>query len=653
MVAMPWRRVRLAPAIAAAAILWAAGGAIAAQPASDDASLVARGEYLARVADCLPCHTGNPAQPYAGGLAIHTPFGIIYSPNITSDPAAGIGKWSFADFRDALHNGIRADGAYLYPAMPFDAYTRITEPDLAALWAYIRRLPPVAAPNLENQLSFPFDIRSGMLAWRELYFEPEYFQPTPGKNAAWNRGAYLVEALGHCSDCHSPRNVMGAIKGKAAYTGTEIDGFYAPDIAAAALGKTWNAGDLAKFLSTGSAPERSSVFGPMALVVHDSLAYLTQSDLSDLVGYLFDAPPPPDQPAPQRLSPLPRATYLTAAHLYIDNCATCHQDHGRGIPGSVPPLAGNPAVTPAEPYNLLMAVLGGIPSSGTYMSMPSFAGRLTDREIADVVDYVRSSWGNRAAPNATPKMVASWRAIARVPEYGTQAAAGFGCPRVGGAPGAAGPNPQAVALAAAAIGTGNRDIADLIAAYRKGAPDAGPEEVADGLLAAYCPAVAARDEPTYQKYAALRRFGSAVEARVLAPPASHPPQVDVVWAAPAGRSLVYHAPPPFAGRPVCPADDGRLVPQDLVAQAGKLLGRPPLPVAGGAAGQFATKLAGMARAAPPADLANALILAYCRIATADRAVDPAQQRAWLLDFGTEVAQTLQARAVPGGGKDLP
>ena len=645
MTTMLGRRVGQARAVAAAMLR--AAGAIAAQPAADDAGLAARGAYLARAADCLPCHTGNSAQPFAGGLAIHTPFGVIYSPNITSDPATGIGSWSFADFRNALHDGIRADGAYLYPAMPFDAYTEITEPDLAALWAYIRRLPPIAAPNLENQLSFPFDIRSGMLAWRELYFAPGYFHPTPGKNAAWNRGAYLVEGLGHCSDCHSPRNIMGAVKGKAAYTGTEIDGFYAPDIDAAALKKNWNPGDLAKFLSTGSAPQRSSVFGPMALVVHDSLAYLTQADLSDLVSYLFDAPPPADEPAPQRLSPLPRPTYLAAAHLYIDNCATCHRDHGRGIPGSVPPLAGNPAVTPAEPYNLLMAVLGGIPSSGAYMAMPSFAGRLTDKEIADVVDYVRSSWGNRAAPSATPKMVATWREIARVPEYGTQAAAGFGCPQVGGAPGVTGPNPQAVGDAAAAMKSGDRSIADLIAAYRKGAPDAGAQEVVDGLLAAYCPLVAARDEPTYQKYAALRRFGSAVEARALAPPASHPPQVDVVWAVPAGRSLVYHAPAPFAGRPLCPADDGRLVPQDLVAKAASLLGRPHVPVAGGAPGEFATKLAGLAGAAPPADLANALILAYCRVVTADSAVDPAQQRAWLLDFGTEVAETLQARAAAG------
>ncbi len=243
-----------------------------ARSGTDDAGLVARGEYLARAADCMPCHTGDKAKPYGGGLGLATPFGTIYSVNITSDKATGIGGWSFADFKRALHDGIRADGAYLYPAMPFDAFTKIEDDDLKALWAYIRRLPPIAAPNRENRLEFPFNVRIGMIAWRELFFAPGYYQPTAGKSPEWSRGGYLVEALAHCSDCHSPRDVMGAIKGKAQFTGTAIDGFYAPDIASAALAKTWSHNDLVQFLKTGTAPEKTVVLGPMATVVHDSLA---------------------------------------------------------------------------------------------------------------------------------------------------------------------------------------------------------------------------------------------------------------------------------------------------------------------------------------------------------------------------------------------
>jgi mono/diheme cytochrome c family protein len=634
-------------ALAALTLTLGSGAAWAKSPAHD-AALVKQGAYLARAADCMPCHTGNQAQPYAGGLPIHTPFGILYSTNITSDPQTGIGNWTFADFRNALHNGIRADGAFLYPAMPFDAFTKITEPDLEALWAYIHSLKPIYAPDIPNQLAFPFNIRIGMLAWRELFFQPGYFEPIPGKSAAWNRGAYLVEALGHCSDCHSPRNVAGAIIGDAAYTGTEIDGFYAPDIASSALAKTWNANDLAHFLRTGSAPERTSVFGPMATVVHDSLAYLTPSDLSDMVMYLLDSPPPPSMPAPQRLSPLPAAVYKRAAYLYIDNCAPCHQDHGRGIPGAVPPLAGNPAEIAREPYNVLMVVLGGLPSSGTYLAMPSFAGRLSDSQIADVVNYVRSSWGNRAAPNTTPQMVASWRSIARVPEYGTQAASGFQCPEVGGAPGTRGPNPQAVSDVAATIQTGDLQTADLIAAYKKVVPNADPQQLVDGLVAAYCPLVAASAAPTYQKFAELRRFAAEAEAHLLAPPAAQIPEIDIVWAIPAGRSLAYRAPAPFIGKPICPANDGRSVPTDLVAQAESVIDNPHLPVTGGSARQLATALAAKDQTAAPANLANALILSYCQLVTKDQAVDAGTQRAWLLDFSTQVIQALQQHALTGG-----
>ena len=530
--------------------------------------------------------------------------------------------------------------------MPFDAYTAIEEDDLKALWAFVRRIPPVEAPNRQDELSFPFNIRTGMLAWRELFFSPAYFKPTPSKSPQWNRGAYLVEALGHCSDCHSPRNIMGAIKGKAQFTGTEIDGFYAPDIASAALATNWNKDSLAQFLKTGSVPQRTAVFGPMAEVVHDSLAYLTPADLGDLVTYLLDSPPPPDAPAPQRLSPLPADLYRQSAKLYIDNCAPCHQDHGTGIPGAVPPLAGNPAVIPAEPYNIIMVVLGGLPASGTYSAMPSFAGRLSDHDIADIANYLRTSWGNQAAPNATWNMVAAWRAVANIPDYGTQAAAAFKCPEIGGAPGTSGPNPQAVADLAAMIQGGDRRTADLAQLYQKEVPGAGHAEVVDALMAAYCPAVASSSAPTYEKFARMRLFARDAEADVSAPAGRVPlPELDVVWAVPVGRTLVYREPRPFAGKLACPADDNKLVPQDLVKAAAALLGRPNLPVPGDKASDFAVKLMSDNPKASPANVANALTTAYCTAVTATASVEQALQRAWLQDFGAQAIQALQRRTL--------
>jgi mono/diheme cytochrome c family protein len=635
---------------ALAAAIWLLGTSLAcaqapggaAQP--DDAALVPRGEYLARAADCMPCHTSDKTKPYAGGLALNTPFGAIYSVNITSDPTTGIGRWTYDQFKRALHDGIRADGAYLYPAMPFDAYTGIEEDDLKALWAFVRRIPPAAVENTENGLSFPFNIRLGMLAWRELFFTPATFRPTPGKSAEWNRGAYLVEALGHCSDCHSPRNILGGIKGKAQFTGAEIDGFYAPDIASAALAQNWTKDGLVQFLKTGSAPGKTAVFGPMAEVVHDSLAYLTDPDLAAMATYLLDSPPPPDAPGPQKLSPLPADVYQRAAKLYIDNCAACHQDHGTGIANAIPPLAGNPAVTANEPYNIITVALEGLPAGGTYGAMPSFAGRLSDRDIADLANYVRTSWGNKAAPNASAKMVAAWRETVPVPEYGTQAASAFDCGQVGGAPGTASPDPKAVAAISAMLAGGNRDVPAMVDSYEDADPSADPNEVVNALVTAYCPVVAASSAETYQKYTELRRFSLEAIAAVSpgAAAVAFPP-VDTIWASPAGHSLVSREPGSLAGPLTCPADNAKLVPTALAGKASALIGKPPLPVPGDKASQLAGALATTNPKARLADVANALIASYCTLVVANASLEPAQQHQWMEQFGEQVIEALQLR----------
>jgi mono/diheme cytochrome c family protein len=627
-----------------------------AQNAGDDSALVARGEYLARAADCMPCHTGDKAKHYAGALPLNTPFGTLYSVNITSDPATGIGKWNYEQFRKALHDGIRADGSYLYPAMPFDAYTGIKDDDLRALWAYVRRIPPVKAPNPDNQLSFPFNIRLGLLAWRELFFALAEFKPTAGKSDEWNRGAYLVDALGHCTDCHSPRNILGAVKGKAQFTGSEIDGFYAPDITSKALAKSWTQDSLVQFFKTGSVPKKTSVFGPMADVVHGGLAGLTDPDLAAMATYLLDSPPPPDAPAPQRLSLLPAETYQRAAKLYLDNCAGCHQDHGTGTPGSIPPLTANPAVTAAEPYNVIAAVLQGLPANGSYGAMPSFAGRLSDAHIADLANYVRTSWGNHGAANASAKMVAAWRATVKVPSYGTEAAAAFSCPWVGGAPGAAGPDASMIAGLTAMLKGGNRNVPELVRLYQSASPNADPADVVNGLVTAYCPVVAASNRPDAQKHAELSRFSLQAAADVSQQTAavSFPP-VDLIWATPAGRTLVAREPSPFSGNLSCPAADNKLIATDLVEKARSLIGTPNLPMQGGRAAELAAEFATQNPKAAPADAANALIAAYCGVATVATSAGGAPQHSaaerfgWVEGFGQQVIEALQLHSMTGKG----
>ena len=614
--------------------------------AGDDSALVERGAYLARAADCMPCHTGDPKKPYAGNLSFNTPFGVMYSVNITSDPTYGIGTWSFADFKDALHNGVRKDGAFLYPAMPFDSYTGIPEEDLKALWAFVRRIPAIAEPRKPNELAFPFNVRLGLLAWRELFFDAAYFKTTADKSAEWNRGAYLAEVLGHCSDCHTPRNLMGAVKQKQHFLGADIDGYWAPSIDAAQLKKDgWTKDTLVKFFTDGSAPGKTSVFGPMAEVVRESLAYLTPADREALVTYLLDSPPPRDEPAPQAASPLSPADFQVGATLYVDNCAPCHQSKGSGSTNIIPPLAGNPAVTADEPYNVIMAILGGLPSGGTYGPMPSFAGRLSDAQVATLANYVRSSWGNGAPANATASMVSAWRATANVPDYGTQQASAFDCPKVGGAPGSDGPDPAAVAAITKMMQGGERSPQMLANTYKASDTDASPGTVVDALTAAYCPVVATANLPDWQKGAELRRFTLQV-AEAVSPAAAALPMapVTIIWASPTGTSLVARQPTNMATKLTCPAPDGKLVPKALVDAAISLVGKATPPVSGDAAAQFATTLAQQNPKARRSDVANALITAYCPLVLAQPNGSIANQYALMTGFGQQVVQTLQLQA---------
>ncbi len=375
-------------------------------------SQVQRGEYLARAGDCISCHTANGGVPYAGGYRLDTPFGYLLAPNITPDEETGIGRWSSADFYRAMHDGVNKRGQDMYPAMPYDFYTRLTRADSDAIFAYLRTLKPVRNAVDINHLRFPFNQRWSMAVWRELYFDEGSFKPDPSKSASWNRGAYLVEGLGHCSSCHSPRNALGGIEQSKAYTGASIDDWFAPNLTSnlhTGLG-AWTATEIATYLKTGAVAGRTTAFGPMAEVVTNSLSHLSDADLAAMAEYLKAIPP---NSSLRTGKPVPDPTRLRGATLYMDHCGGCHQAKGRGIPGVFPPLAGNGAVIAPDPSNIIKVVLKGLPQRGAYIPMPALGGQLDDQQIADIANYVRTSWGNVAAPNSTAAMVAKLRKDSR------------------------------------------------------------------------------------------------------------------------------------------------------------------------------------------------------------------------------------------------
>ncbi len=397
-----WRRSVALAALATAALVPAA-------PATAQHTQVQRGEYLARAGDCISCHTANGGAPYAGGLRLDTPFGYMLSPNITPDPATGIGRWSSADFYRALHDGVNKHGQDMYPTMPYDFYTRATRDDIDAIFAYLRTVKPVVNNVTINHLYFPFDQRWSMAAWRELYFDAGVYKPDPSKSASWNRGAYLVEGFGHCSDCHSPRNLMGGIEKSKDFNGAVIDGWFALDLTsdiATGLG-AWSVDEIATYLKTGAYKGKTTTLGPMAEVVRNSLSHLTDADLTAIADYLKSIPPESRLRTGRKPVDPTRAR---GAALYMDNCGGCHQASGRGLPGVFPPLAGNGVVVAADPNNILKVVDAGIKARGGYIPMPSFKDQLTDQQVAEIANYIRTSWGNSAAPNVTSAMVAKMRA---------------------------------------------------------------------------------------------------------------------------------------------------------------------------------------------------------------------------------------------------
>lgn len=385
---------------------WATVALLSFNALANDA--VKEGAYLAIAGDCTSCHTAPGGKPFAGGLKMANQFGYLLTPNITPDMETGIGAYSKDDFYRVLHEGVNKKDQDLYPFMPFVAYTKVTRADSDKIYDYLRTVPAVSNSVKVNNLDFPFNIRTSMIVWRELFFKAGSFKPDPAQSATWNRGAYLVEGLGHCSSCHSPRNLMGAIKESKAYTGSVIDGWYALNLTSnplTGLGK-WSAEDIARYLKTGSYKDKTAVLGPMVEVVHNSTGKMTDADLLAMGTYLKSIPSNSSLSEDRKKVD---ATHLAGAKLYIENCSGCHQSSGRGISGVIPPLAGNPVVMAEQPNDIIKVMIRGIKRRDGYIAMPSFASRLNDQEILEISNYVRSSWSNGADPNTTKSLVESIR----------------------------------------------------------------------------------------------------------------------------------------------------------------------------------------------------------------------------------------------------
>lgn len=356
--------------------------------------VIERGKYLARAADCAGCHTAAQGQ-FAGGVALHTPFGTIYGTNITPDKEHGIGSWSADDFYRALHDG-KAPGRRLYPAMPYTSYRSLTREDSDALYGYLMSVKPVKAPNLQNDMSFPFNIRFGMAFWNMLFLDDQLPDASKGQSISWQRGRYVANALGHCAECHTPRGKLGQMKGGEPLGGNVLGRVGAPALTPAALAaRGWDTQGLSAFLATGVAPQ-GSAFDEMHVVVRLSTQYLTPEDMKAMTTYLLG-----DLPlAPARLPAAPAisAALASGQKTYIALCAGCHGREGEGKPNVSVAMLGNSTVRDQDPRNLIVATLDGIaeqrfPNHGAMQSMPGFAHKLNDKEMSDLVNYMRATWG--------------------------------------------------------------------------------------------------------------------------------------------------------------------------------------------------------------------------------------------------------------------
>jgi mono/diheme cytochrome c family protein len=380
----------------------------AAAPLSPEAAKIAAGRYLAVAGNCANCHSREDGDPFSGGVEFKTDFGTIYSTNITPDTTAGIGEWTEAQFVRAMREGVDDEGQHLYPAFPYTAFTKISDADLSALFAYLRSLTPSGYQAPENDLRFPYNQRWLLGLWKWLFFDAARFQQQPARGAQWNRGAYLVDGLGHCGACHTPRNFLGAEKDDKYLAGGvyndkipggEVRPWAAVNLTQADSGlKTWSVSDLTGYLHTGHG-QRAGSFGPMNEVIGNSLRQLSAADVEAMAVYIKSLPAIETSDT-QSLSESERTEGETQ---YTIHCGTCHLPTGLGsTPGTDlgPPLVGNPVVQAPSPATLINVILNTsevlTPApAASWKNMEGQGDKIEDEQVAAIANYLRSSWGNR------------------------------------------------------------------------------------------------------------------------------------------------------------------------------------------------------------------------------------------------------------------
>jgi mono/diheme cytochrome c family protein len=398
-------------------------------PASFDPALVKRGRELAAIGNCNDCHTVRGGKSFAGGLPVPTPFGTIYSSNITPDAETGLGRWSEQAFRRAMRSGVNRDGQHLYPTFPYDHFTNVSDQDDAALYAFLMTRPAVNAPARANKLSFPLDQRFVIAGWKLLFLRHGTFEPDSSKSAEWNRGAYLVEGLAHCGACHTPRNGLGAERPNAQFAGGDVDNWHAYAINAnSAAPIPWDADALYTYLRQGWQPDHGTARGPMAEVV-SNLSSVSESDVRAIATYMasvFGAPTPdrknqgaevlakvkaPAKPAsPDAAAVQPVEINATGAAIYVAACATCHET-GRALPYGGVNLRLSTAVSSPDPRNAVNIILSGVPAVEGERSpiMPGFAAAMNDDQIVSLLQYLRAQFSNQPSWASVDTAVAEAR----------------------------------------------------------------------------------------------------------------------------------------------------------------------------------------------------------------------------------------------------
>ncbi|RFC67585.1 MULTISPECIES: cytochrome c [Mesorhizobium] len=370
-------------------------------------ALAQRGAYVAVAADCYACHTARDGAPWAGGMPFVTPFGTIYSTNISPDKENGIGNWTRAEFHRAVRDGVGKHG-HLYPAMPYASYRKMTTDDVDAVYAYLMNREPMKVANRANDMSFPFNIRQGMTFWNLLNLSNKTTTEVSGHSPMWNRGRYVTDALAHCGECHTPRNFMMGMESSRYLQGAMLDGVLAPDITKAGLTQMgFDPAVFATFMKSGISAQ-GAMTNQMFEVVHFSSQYMTSEDLQAMSAYLFDLENLPQKPElPPKPEPIavPEQTATSARETYNGLCAGCHGVQGMGIPNVVVPLATNASLRLKDAANLNRTILHGIPAQrfpglARMQPMPAFAANLTDQQVADLSNWLRATWGGQQ-PNVT------------------------------------------------------------------------------------------------------------------------------------------------------------------------------------------------------------------------------------------------------------